>query len=206
MGKYYNKLLIANIVLLLVSDVIVGKLVSVFGITMVASALTIPFLHIISDVTTEVYGYKAAKRMLFYTLCSSIVAGIVYQIAVYLPAAPGFTDSEAFTRVLGQVPRIMIVGWLAIALADLANNYTMVLMKRWTNGRYLWARTIGSSFVGQIVNSLIFFFPALYGIVPTPLIIEAMLTVFIIRMAVEIVVTPVIYPVVNFLMKQEGKV
>ena len=165
--KYLVAFTAANITFQLVSDVTAGK-VALFWLWPGSVALLyFPFTYIISDVLTEVYGYAEARRVLWLTMASSIVAGLIYQVATYMPPAPGFDANEAYVRVFGVIPRILVGGWIAVFAGDIANNYTLARMKVAFGGKHLWARTIGSTIVGQGINTVLFYIIALYGIIPT---------------------------------------
>ena len=202
--RFFNLILIFNITFLLVSDVTAGKIISLFGYPATASTLLFPVVYIISDIMTEVYGYAAARRMLWYTIAASFMAGIAYQLAVFMPPAHGFDNNDAYTTVLGSVPRIMLVGWIAVFFGDVTNNYILAKMKIWSRGKYLWARTISSTFLGQIVNSLIFYVAALYGTIPFDLLINAMLFSIVAKTFIEILMTPVTCIVIGKLKKIEN--
>lgn len=202
--RYFNIILVFNITFLLVADVTAGKIVDIFGFPATASTLLFPVVYIISDIMTEVYGYAVARKMLWYTIFASLMAGLAYQLAVYMPAADGFENGQAYQIVLGSVPRIMIVGWIAVFFGDIVNNYILARMKIWTKGRHLWIRTIVSTLAGQIVNSLLFYIAALYGVIPFDLLIEAMVFSIVAKTLIEIVMTPMTYVVINKLKKAEN--
>lgn len=202
--KYLVAITAANITFQLVSDATAGK-VALFWLWPGSVALLyFPFTYIISDVLTEVYGYAQARRVLWLTMASSIVAGLIYQVAIKLPPAPGFEANEAYVRVFGVIPRILVGGWIAVFAGDIANNYTLARMKVAFEGKHLWARTIGSTIVGQGVNTVLFYIIALYGIIPDNLLVPSIITGWILKTAVEVVMTPVTYVVIRKLKKAEG--
>ena len=120
-----------------------------------------------------------------------------------LPPAVGFTANDAYTRVLGQVPRILLGGWIAVFAGEILNNLVLAKMKIATNGRWLWTRTVGSTIVGQFANTVLFYFIALSGVLPMNLLIESILTAWLLKCAVEIILTPVTYKVVGALKRKE---
>lgn len=202
--RYFNLILVFNITYLLVSDVTAGKIIDIFGYPAAASTLLFPVVYIISDIMTEVYGYAAARRMLWYTIMASFMAGIAYQVAVFMPAADGFQNGDSYATVLGSVPRIMVVGWIAVFVGDITNNYVMAKMKIWTQGQHLWLRTISSTLLGQLTNSLVFYFAALYGTIPLDLLINAMIFSILGKTMIEILMTPVTCAVIKKLKEVEG--
>lgn len=203
--KYLGLLTILYVTFQLVSDVSAGKIVSLGIFTVSATVLYFPITFIIADVLTEVYGYARARRVLWQVLLASVLAGIVYQIVVWLPAAPGFDAAPAYSRVLGAVPRILLGGWIAVWVGSILNDYIMARMKVWTNGKYLWMRTIGSTIVGEGANTALFYMIALYAIIPNNILVASILSGWFLKVVVEVVMTPVTYAVVNKLKKVEGE-
>src|SRR3989344_746475 len=203
--KYLGLLTVLYVTFQLVSDVSAGKIVSLGIFTVSATVLYFPITFIIADVLTEVYGYARARRVLWQVLLASVLAGIVYQIVVWLPAAPGFVAAPAYARVLGAVPRILLGGWIAVWVGSILNDYIMAKMKVWTNGRHLWMRTIGSTIVGEGANTALFYMIALYAIIPNNILVASILSGWFLKVVVEIVMTPVTYAVVNKLKKAEGE-
>ena len=188
----------------LISDVTAGKIIQLWIFPVAATVLYFPLTYIISDVLTEVYGYAEARRVLWIVMIATTVAGLIYQLVVWLPPAPGFVGNEAYARVLGSVPRILVGGWIAVFAGDIVNNYVLAKMKIWMKGKYLWARTILSTVFGQGVNTVLFYLIALYAVLPTNLLVASILSGWLIKVAVEISFTPVTYFVVNWLKKAES--
>jgi len=137
-------------------------------------------------------------------MAASITAGLVYQLVVALPPGPGFDANEAYRTVFGAVPRILIAGWIAVFGGDIVNNFIMSRMKLLTDGKHLWLRTISSTIAGQGVNTTIFYIGALWGVLPTNILLQAILWGWLIKTAVEVVATPFTYIVVGWLKRVEG--
>ncbi len=201
--KYFNLILVFNITFLFVANVTAGKMIEIFGFPASASLLIFPFVYIISDIMTEVYGYAAARRMLWYTIIASVVSAVASQLAVYMPSAVGFENSNAYAIVLGQVPRIVAVGWFAVFCGDIVNNYVLAKMKIWTKGKHLWLRTITSTIAAQFVNTLLFYFAALSGVIPFDILVNAVIVGIVGKTLIEVVMTPVTYLVINWLKRSE---
>lgn len=189
--------LVLNITFQLISDATAGKIVSIFGFGVSVTVIYFPFVYIISDVVTEVYGYAQARTILWYTMAASIIAGVMYQVAVAVPAASFVNTGEAYSTVFGIVPRVLIGGWLAVFAGDITNNYTLAKIKVAMQGRMLWVRTIASTLIGQFANTAVFYLVALSGILPTNALIQAIIAGWLMKTAVEILMTPVTYFVVN---------
>ena len=203
--KYLGIITILYITFQLVSDVTAGKIVQLGFFTVSATVLYFPFTYIIADILTEVYGYSCARRVVWMVLISSVIAGLIYTIVVALPPATGFDANPAFVKVLGQVPRILIGGWIAVFVGGILNDYILAKMKVWTKGKYLWTRTIGSTIVGEGANTVLFYMIALYAVIPTNLLVISILSGWFLKVAVEVVFTPVTYFVVNKLKKIENE-
>lgn len=193
-----------NVTFQLISDATAGKIISLFGVSVSVTVLYFPVVYIISDVVTEVYGYAQARRILWYTLAASITAGLVYQVAVAVPPADFFESQEAYSTVFGVVPRVLIGGWLAVLAGDIANNFILAKLKVRMNGEKLWIRIISSTFVGQLFNTSVFYVVALSGILPTEVLLQAIIAGWLIKTAVEIVFTPITYWVIGIVKKIEG--
>ena len=203
--KYLGIITALYITFQLVSTVTAGKIVQVWIFSTSIAVLYFPVTFIISDILTEVYGYARARRILWTILLTSIVAGIIFAIAAAFPPASGFDANDAYVRVLGQIPRILVASWLALFFGGISNDYVLAKMKVLTKGKHLWARTIGSTLVGQAVDSIIFFTVALYGVIPTNLLLMSMFTAWFLKVMIEAILTPVTYKVVNSLKKAEGE-
>jgi len=203
--KYLGLITALYITFQLVSDVTAGKIVQLGIFTVSAAVLFFPFTYIIADILTEVYGYAKARSVVWMVLFSSIIAGLIYSIVVFLPPAIGFDANDAFARVLGQVPRILVGGWIAVWIGGISNNYIMAKMKIWTKGKHLWARTISSTIVGEGLNTVLFFTIALYAVIPSGLLVTSILSGWFLKVAIEVAMTPVTYRVVAKLKKAEGE-
>lgn len=189
--------MVLNITFQLISDATAGKLIPVFDTAVSVTILYFPLVYIISDIVTEVYGYAVARQILWYTVLASVIAGITYQFAVALPSPDFFEETLAYKAVFDVVPRILVGGWLAVFAGDITNNFILSKMKIWTNGKHLWARTIGSTIAGQFVNTAVFFTIGLWGILPLEQLLPAILVGWGIKTAIEALMTPVTYTIVN---------
>jgi len=200
--KYLGLLTCLYITFQLVSDVSAAKLITLFSFPVSVTVLFFPFTYIFSDILTEVYGYSRARSVLWIVMLCSIIAGAIYSVVACLPAIND--PIGAYPTVLGQVPRILIGGWLAVFAGDIANNYTLAKMKILTKGKHLWSRTITSTFIGQLVNTSVFYVVALYGKLPDNVLFQSIMTGWLLKTAVEVILTPVTYYVVNNLKKIEN--
>lgn len=202
--KFFGFIVCLYVALQLISDVTAGKITAVFGFPVSVTVLYFPMTYIFADILTEVYGYARARSALWTVLICSVLAGIIYQIAAVLPPAPAFDADQAYKRVLGQVPRVLLGGWIAVFAGEILNDFVLAKLKVFSKGRRLWVRTISSTIVGQFVNTALFYVIALYAVIPTGLLIQSVLSGWLLKVAVEVVMTPVTYAVVGALKRIEG--
>lgn len=195
--KFLGWITVFYVTMQLVCDVTAGKIVQLFVFPVSVTVLYFPITFIFADVLTEVYGYAVARKTLWTVMACSITAGLIYQLVVFLPPAPGFAGNEAYTRVLGQVPRILLGAWIAVFAGEILNDFVLAKMKIWTDGKHLWSRLVGSTLVGQFINTILFYTIALGGILPTALLIESILSGWLLKVVVEIVMIPATYVIVN---------
>jgi uncharacterized integral membrane protein (TIGR00697 family) len=169
-----------------------------------AGILFFPVSYVIGDILTEVYGYSRARRCIWAGFAALLFMAVMSLVVVALPPAPGWTGQAAYEQVFGQVPRIVFASILAFWAGEFANSYVLARMKIWTRGRHLWSRTIGSTAVGQGIDSLIFYPLAFYGVWPNETLATVMLTQFALKVGWEALLTPVTYAVVGWLKRREG--
>ena len=207
--KYYDLMMAAFVVVLICSNLIgPAKLatINIFGSDFIygAGVLFFPISYVFGDVLTEVYGYARARKVIWAGFVGLIYASLMSYIIVEMPPAPGWENQSAYETIFGQVPRIVFASLTAFFVGEIVNAYVMAKMKIWTKGKHLWTRTIGSTVVGQGVDSLIFYPVAFFGIWDTSIIVTVMISNFLIKVAWEAVLTPVTYKLVAFLKKAEG--
>jgi len=189
---------------LVTANITAVKLVSVFGLVLPAAIIIFPISYIFGDVLTEVYGYRQARRVIWLGFFCNLIAVIAIWIGGVLPAA-GFWDGQAaYERILGYTPRLLVASFLAYLVGEFANSFVLAKMKIVTKGRWLWTRTIGSTLVGQGLDSLVFITLAFMGTIPLAGLASAIVTQWLAKTLYETVVTPLTYGVVNFLKRQEG--
>ncbi len=189
---------------LIASNVIAVKLVSIFGFVLPAAIIIFPLSYILGDVLTEVYGYTQARRVIWLGfLCNLVVVAAIWGAGA-LPAADFWDGQDAYERILGQVPRILLASFLAYLVGEFANAFVLAKMKIATQGRWLWSRTIGSTLVGQALDSAVFMTVAFAGVIPGPALVTAILTQWLAKSLYEAAATPVTYGVVGFLKRKDA--
>jgi hypothetical protein len=189
---------------LLTANIIAVKLISVAGLILPAAMVIFPLSYIVGDVLTEVYGYSAARRVIWLGFLCNLIAVAAIWIGQILSSPPFWDGQAAYERILGQTPRILAASFLAYLVGEFANAMVLARMKLATRGRWLWLRTIGSTLVGQGLDSLIFIALAFAGTLPAGALIAMAVTQWLAKSLYEAVATPLTYVVVHFLKSREG--
>jgi uncharacterized integral membrane protein (TIGR00697 family) len=202
--RYYDLIMAAFVTVLLCSNLIgVGKPTHVGPVVFGAGVLFFPISYLFGDVLTEVYGYTRARRVVWAGFGALIFASLMSWIILALPPAPGWQGQATMQAIFGQTPRIVLASLVAFWAGEFANSFTLARMKVRTGGRFLWVRTIGSTVVGEAVDSLIFYPAAFLGVWDTATVMKVVLSNYVIKVLWEVVATPLTYRVVAFLKRRE---
>ena len=189
---------------LIAANITAVKLIGVAGLILPAAIIIFPVSYIVGDVLTEVYGYGPARRVIWLGFLANLIVVLAIWIAGLLPAASFWQGEEAYEQILGATPRILLASFLAYLVGEFANAYVLAKMKIATQGRWLWMRTIGSTLIGQGLDSILFITIAFAGIIPSGVLIAAIITQWLVKSAYEALATPVTYAVVAALKRKEG--
>jgi len=211
--KYYEWVMAAFVTVLICSNLIgpakIAQLdIPILGVcTFGAGVLFFPISYVFGDILTEVYGYARARRVMWAGFGGLVFASIMSAMVVALPPAPFWTHQSAYEIAFGNTPRIVMASMLAYCCGEFVNSYVLARMKILTQGRWLWSRTIGSTIVGEAVDSALFYPLAFYGsgIIPDDKLPLIMLAQFVTKVGVEIAFTPLTYKIVNVLKRAEGE-
>ncbi|MEQ8676577.1 MAG: queuosine precursor transporter [Aggregatilineales bacterium] len=195
-GVFITSLITANIAAV--------KLVDVFGLIMPAGIVIFPISYIVGDILTEVYGYENARRVIWLGFFCNLLAVVGLIAGQLLPPAGFWDGQEAYERILGYTPRLLVASFIAYLIGEFTNAYVLTRMKALTKGKWLWTRTIGSTFVGQGLDSLIFIVVAFGGTIATNELATAIITQWLFKTAYEAMATPLTYATVSFFRRQEG--
>jgi uncharacterized integral membrane protein (TIGR00697 family) len=162
--------------------------------------------YVLGDILTEVYGYARARRCIWASTVALLFLAFMAEIVVRLPPSPDWGGQQAYEQVFGQVSRIVFASIAGFWAGEFVNSFIMAKMKVWTQGRHLWTRTIGSTIVGQGVDSAIFYPAAFLGAAgwSNELVLTVTLTQWVLKVAWEVILTPVTYAVIGFLKRSEG--
>jgi uncharacterized integral membrane protein (TIGR00697 family) len=202
--KYYDLLTSIFIVVLLISN-LVGQKLCAFGPFRVSGAqLLFPITYIFGDIFTEVYGYGGSRRVIWIGFLASGLMALMGLVTVALPPAPEWHNQEAFATVFDIVPRMVVASLIAYWCGEFANSFTLAKMKIFTKGRYLWTRTVGSTVVGQAVDTVVLMIVAFGGQRNAMLILRLIVSAYLFKVAYEVLATPLTYWIVGFLKRSEG--
>lgn len=203
--RYLHFFAMGSVFFLLISNVAAGKIIDIFGIPAPITVLFLfPCVLIISDVVTEVYGYAQARRIVWYTTIAAIFSSLFFWLVTLYPPSIVFNQNDAYTTVLGMVPRIAFAGIIAVFVGDIANNYVVAKMKVWFSGRYLALRLVSSTIIGQFLNTIVFFVIGLWGVLPLAVFVNSILFATVIKTGIEVLMLPITMRLITFVKKHEG--
>jgi uncharacterized integral membrane protein (TIGR00697 family) len=202
--KYLDSFITLFVVVLLISNIIASKFFAIGPLRVSAAQVLFPITYIFGDIFTEVYGYSASRRAIWHGFFASFILVALSFIAVEIPPAPEYKDQTAFVTIFKPVGRIVVASLLAYWCGEFANSFTLAKLKLLTKGKYLWTRTIGSTVVGQAVDTTVVMFAGFYGTRPLGVILKLIVSGYLIKVIYETVMTPATYAIVNFLKRTEG--
>jgi queuosine precursor transporter len=201
--RFFDILVALFVAVLLISNIASTKIVVLWKFTFDGGTILFPLSYIFGDVLTEVYGFYRSRKVIWLGFFSALLMSLVLYVVQILPPAQDWHNQQAYENLLGFVPRIVMGSLIAYFLGEFSNSIILSMMKKWTKGRFLWTRTISSTIIGEGIDTLVFCFVAFYGILPSGLLWSVILSNYIFKCSVEIVLTPVTYLVVNFLKKKD---
>ncbi len=202
--RYLDLLTLGFVVVLLISNLVGPKICRIGWLRPSAAEFLFPLTYICGDVFTEVYGYGASRRAIWLGFFAMALLAGMGQMAVALPPAPEWHGQEAYATVFGLVPRFAVASLVAYWAGEFTNSYTLAKLKLLTGGRWLWTRTVGSTVTGQAVDTAVVVAVAFAGTQPISMILRMILSSYLIKVAVEVVATPLTYFVVRRLKAAEG--
>jgi uncharacterized integral membrane protein (TIGR00697 family) len=194
----------AFVACLLMSNVAAAKLFSLGPAVFTCGILIFPLSYIFGDILTEVYGYTRTRRIIWLGMLANVLLVATLQISVSLPPAPGWLLQDAFAAVHAVVPRIVIASLVAYAIGEFANSMVISQLKVRMQGRKLWFRSIASTVVGQFLDSALFVAIAFGGIMPISILLAAVISSWIFKIAYEVVIYPLTFVCIKTLKRLEG--
>jgi queuosine precursor transporter len=189
---------------LLAANTMATKLIAIGGVVLTAGIVIFPISYVIGDVLTEVWGYGAARRVIWLGFaCNALMVAALW-LGGKLPAAPFWKGQEAYDAIFGQTPRVLAASFVAYLVGEFANAFVLAKLKLATRGRWLWLRTIGSTVVGQALDSIVFVTLAFAGAVPPRVLVPIVAAQWMVKVVYEAAATPLTYAAVAWLKTREG--
>lgn len=190
---------VAFVVSLLISNILAVKLIVIGPLVLPASVIIYPFCFMLGDVMTEVWGYNYARQVIIAGFCANAAVAVYSYLGGLLPAAAVWPHQEAYMTIFAMVPRIVVASFIAYLVGELINSYSLEKIKSWTGTRLLFIRTIGSSIIGQLLDTGIFITFAFYGVVPNQVLLVMLLGQYLVKVGLEALAgTPLAYLLVKW--------
>jgi queuosine precursor transporter len=208
-GNRDNKYIYLDIItglfvaVLLISNIASTKIVQVWKFAFDGGTILFPLSYIFGDILTEVYGYKASRRVIWTGFFSALLMSLTLGLIGFIRPAAGWQFQDAYMSILGQTPRIVAASLIAYFAGEFSNSFVLAKMKIFTKGRFLWTRTIGSTLVGEGIDTLLFVFIAFFGVYETSLVVIIVISNYIFKVGLEVILTPATYQIVKILKKKE---
>lgn len=203
--KYLDIITVFFVVVLLVSNVASTKIAKVGFMELDGGTILFPLSYIFNDVLTEVYGYSRSRKVIWLGFFSAILMVGVFSLVGVLPSANGWDNQDAYQKILGQTPRIVLASLVAYFFGEFTNSFILAKMKVATKGKWLWTRTITSTIFGELIDSILFILIAFSGVLPISLIVSLIVFNYVFKTIIEVILTPATYAIVNFLKKKESE-
>jgi queuosine precursor transporter len=201
--KHLDTITALFVAVLLISNIASAKIVQFGFLTFDGGTLLFPLSYIFGDILTEVYGYARSRKVIWLGFASAILMSLTFMAVGALPPAAEWTSQAAYDQILGFTPRIVLASLIAYFAGEFSNSFTLAKLKVKTQGKYLWVRTIGSTLIGQVVDTLIFSLIAFSGVIPYSLLVTLIISNYVFKCGVEILFTPATYWITGWLKQQE---
>ncbi len=189
---------------LIISNISATKIAQFGNFPVDGGTLLFPLAYIFGDILTEVYGYKASRRVIYTAFFWLLMAAGMFQLVAIAPPAPEYELQESFIAILGQTPRIVVASVIAYFAGEFMNSYVLAKMKVWTAGRFIWSRTIASTVLGQALDTFLFITIAFGGLFSLDMMWALFWSVYVLKVIIEVVLTPVTIRIVIWLKQQEN--
>ncbi len=212
--KFYDAIMVLFVTTLLLSNVLSSAKIIDLGIVLGplplifdAGTLIFPISYIFGDILTEVYGYKQSRRVIWFGFAAAAIMGFFVWLSGMLPgesAWQGYAGQTAYDAILGGVSGLIVASLVAYFVGEFSNSFILAKMKIATKGRWLWSRTIGSTLVGQAVDTVTFFLIATaLGVFPPEILLSLVVTNYILKVGIEVILTPITLQIIPALKRAE---
>jgi uncharacterized integral membrane protein (TIGR00697 family) len=187
---------------LMISNIVAGRLVLIHGLVLTGAIFLFPITYLFGDVLTEVYGFKRSRLVIWLGMIANIFMSLYFMFVINLPSSQSFTSNEAYSTVLGLTPLVVFASMLAYFAGEFVNSSSLSILKKITKGKWLWTRTVGSTILGELVDTLIFISIA-FSFLPTAIFWQMIILQYIVKVSIEIILTPLTYWIINKFKKVE---
>jgi uncharacterized integral membrane protein (TIGR00697 family) len=201
--KYFNIITGLFVAVLLISNIASTKIVQLWKFAFDGGTILFPISYIFGDILTEVYGYNQSRKVIWIGFFSALLMSLTLGLVALLKPAAGWQYQDAYMKILGQTPRIVTASLIAYFAGEFSNSFVLAKMKIMTKGRWLFTRTIGSTIVGEGIDTLIFVTIAFFGLYSNRLLFIIIVSNYVFKVSFEVVLTPLTYKIVGFLKKSE---
>lgn len=201
--RFFTLITALFVAVLLISNVASAKFLRLGPFTFDGGTILFPLSYIFGDILTEVYGYRRSRQVIWTGFGCAFLMAVVFAIVGKLPPAPEWEGQEAYDKILGTTPRIVAGSLIAYFAGEFSNSVTLAKMKLYTRGRWLFARTIGSTLIGEGVDSFLFVIIAFGGLYPWGLLSSTLVSNYLFKVGFEVAATPLTYGIVGFLKRAE---
>lgn len=209
--RYFDLILGLFVAILLISNIVSVKAVIIplpftkLHFSFDGGTLLFPFSYIFADVLTEVYGYERSRRVIWSGFFGLVLMAFLIWLVGIIPPDPLWKLDGAYQQLLMTAPRIALASIIAYFTGEFSNSYILSRMKILTKGKHLWSRTIGSTIIGEFIDSLLFVVIAFYGVWPNSLLIQVLISNYIFKTLYEITATPLTYAITGWLKRRESE-
>jgi uncharacterized integral membrane protein (TIGR00697 family) len=202
--RFFTLITALFVAVVLISNVASSKMLVLGPFSFDGGTILFPISYIFGDILTEVYGYRRSRQVIWTGFGCALLMAAVFAIVGVLPPAEGWEGQAAYQTILGATPRIVAGSLIAFFAGEFSNSFILAKMKLLTKGRWLFTRTIGSTLVGEGVDTVLFVLVAFAGTLPTSLLIAVVISNYVFKVCFEIVVTPLTYVIVRYLKRTEN--
>ena len=193
------------ITLILISNILAGRLISIGSISLTGAVMVFPFTYILSDIFTEIYGFNKNKKIIWLSFMCNLIMVLIFMIVLKLPYPDTFKNSEEYNLVLGTTPRNLVASLVGFLFGNFLNSIILSKLKVVTKGKFLALRTITSTIFGEAIDTAIFITIAFWGQLPNEILIHMIINQSIFKILIEIIATPITYKVINKVKKIENE-
>jgi uncharacterized integral membrane protein (TIGR00697 family) len=201
--RFFTLITAAFVAVLLISNVASSKIVALGPFTFDGGTILFPISYIFGDILTEVYGYRKSRQVIWIGFASALLMSAVFAIVGWLPSGSGWENQEAYQKILGTTPRIVTGSLIAYFAGEFSNSFVLAKMKLLTKGRWLFSRTIGSTIIGEGIDTIFFVTIAFAGTLPGSTLVAVLVSNYVFKVGFEAVATPLTYAIVRYLKRVE---